>query len=306
MFFKNLRLYRLTKPFELSAEELDEKLSPGAFRPCGSLELSSYGWVPPLGRHGIQLTHATNGDIMVCARKEEKVLPASVVRERVAEKVTEIEEAEMRTLKRKERDQIKDEILQELIPRAFTRSSVTYAYISPRTGQILVDSSGAKKAEELLSALRNALGTLPVIPMATKQSPAVVMSGWVSRDIDSGEFALGTECELHEAGEEGGVVRCRKQDLAADEIQSHLEAGKKVEKLALTWAERVSCVLADDLSIRRLRFEDVVLEELGDAEDDAAAFDADFAIMASELSRFIGGLTLAFGGEAEITDSGLR
>ncbi len=129
MWFKNLHLYRLTKPFELSPEELHEQLTQKPFQPCAAIAPFSYGWISPLGRSSEQLTHAANGNIMVCARKEEKVLPAAVVREFVTERVVAIEEEQGRTLRRKEREEIRNEVFLDLLPRAFTRSSYTYAYL---------------------------------------------------------------------------------------------------------------------------------------------------------------------------------
>ena len=301
MWFKNLRIYKLTDKFDLSGEALHELLGQRAFRRCGSLETSSLGWVSPLGRSSQLLTHTTDGRIMVCLRKEEKVLPAAVVREIVDEKVEEIEAEQMRMVRRKERESIRDEVMQDLLPRAFTRSKLSYAYIDPRPGWILSDSSTATGAEELISLLRETLGSLPTRPMEVSQSPAAVMTAWLQEGLVGSSLELGDECELRDLGEEGGVVRCRRQDLGSDEIQAHLRAGKQAVKLALEWSERLSCVLGDDLSMRRLRFLDLVQEEAADAagEDDAARFDTDFALMGLELARFIPQLLEVFGGERD-------
>ena len=81
MWFKNLLIYRLTQPFTLSPEELHEALQEREARQCGGFEMSTIGWERPLGRSGEQLTHAASGCIMICAKREEKVLPAAVVKE---------------------------------------------------------------------------------------------------------------------------------------------------------------------------------------------------------------------------------
>ncbi len=299
MWFKNLQLYRLTRPFTLSAEEVHEKLAADPFRPCGSLETATQGWVPPLGRLGEQLTHFSGGFILVCARKEEKILPAAVVREEVDEKVLAIEETQMRPVRRKERESIRDEVLQDLLPRAFTRSGRTYAYIDPRGGWVVVDAGSAKKAEEVLSLLRQSLGSLPVAPPRLRMAPATVMTHWLTGEIPPGAFEIGDECELREPAKEGGVVRCKRQDLWADEVRAHLAAGKQVSRLAVRWNERIACVLGEDLAVKRLGFEDVIQEQADVDEDDIARFDTEFALMTLELSRFIPAVMEAFGGEEE-------
>ncbi len=300
MWFKNLRLYRLSAPFTLDPEELHSRLEQDAFRPCGSLETATMGWVSPLGRRGTQLTHAAAGAILICARKEERILPSSVVAEEVAEKVAAIEDAEGRPVRRKERQSLKDEITQRLLPRAFTRSGYIFAYLVPKSGWLVVDASSAKKAEEVVTLLRRSLGSLPAVPPQTQSSPGVIMTAWVSGEPTPDGVELRDECELKEPGDDGGVVRVKRVNLLSDEVGAHLEAGKRVVKLALQFEDRLSCVIDEELAVKRLAFEDTVLEALDGTEaDDAAAFDAQFALMTLELGRFLPQLLEWFGGEAD-------
>jgi len=119
MWFKNLQLYRLTKPFELDAETLGPQLAQHGFVPCGSQEPTRAGWVPPLGRHASEYVHATNGYLMVCQKRQDKLLPAAVVKEALEEKVLQIEEREARKLPAKQRRSLKDEVVFKLLPKAF-------------------------------------------------------------------------------------------------------------------------------------------------------------------------------------------
>lgn len=297
MWFRNLQLYRLTENFSLDAEALHQALLEKAFRPCGGLDTHSIGWASPLGKHSDLLVHAANGRLMICQRREDRILPSAVIREALAEKTEQIEAQEARPVGRKEKTRLKDEIIVDLLPRAFTRSSHLYAYIDPGAGWILVDSGTPKKAEEMLSLLRETLGSLKVRPLAVNKAPAMVMTQWLENTVPA-PFRLADECELKEPVENGGIIRGRKLDLDSDEVQSHLEAGKQVTKLGLSWNERLACLLCDDLSVKRLRFLDLVLEEAAEVEaDDAAArFDADFTLMAAELNDFIPALIEAFGG----------
>ncbi|WP_275097597.1 recombination-associated protein RdgC [Sedimenticola hydrogenitrophicus] len=303
MWFKNLQIFKLLTPFEQTPEALHEQLTERAARDCGSLELSSFGWQPPLGRGAELLTHAANGCVMICARREERLLPASVVRELLDEKIAALEEAEARKVRRKEREELKDELIFELLPRAFVKSSRHYAYIDTEANWLVVDASSAKRAEELVSLLRETLGTLPAKPLDVAQAPASVMTAWLNGAESSAEFLIQDECELRDTVEAGGIIRCKQQDLEGDELRTHLEAGKQVVKLALEWGERLGFVLSDDLSIKRLKFLDLILEEAAsaEAEDAATRFDVDFALMSLELRRFIARLVETCGGLAEET-----
>lgn len=301
MWFKNLIVYRFTETFAHTAEDLERALATAPFKPCGSQDLSSLGWVPPMGRHAQQLLHANADFMLVCLKREERMLPASVVREIVDEKVLEIEESQMRRVRKKERDEIRDEVLFELTPRAFTRSDRRYALIAPAQGLLLIDAGSVKKAEELAEVLRKTLGSLPVAFPTTAQAPAAVFTRWIAgQENPPGDLVPADECELVDPSEDGGIVRCRKQDLEADEIKAHLDAGKQVTKLALDWGDTLSCVVADDLSVKRIRFDDRLKEEASDqgGEDFAAQFDADFTLMSEALARFVPRLLEIFGGEA--------
>jgi recombination associated protein RdgC len=300
MWFRNLLVYRLVEADGLTPERIEEALSERPFRPCTGLEPQSIGWEPPLGRDGTQLTHVANGCIMVCARREERVLPGAVVREMLDERVAEIEAAEVRAVRRRERQQIKDEIVADLLPRAFTRSQHLFAYLDPVDGWLVVDSASVKRSEELLSMLRECLGSLRVRPLAVQASPPERMTRWIESQPPAG-FVLADECELREPLENGGVVRCRRQSLEAEEIAAHLEAGKKAVRLALEWQERLALVLGEDLAVRRLKFLDIVQDEAdrSTGDDAASRFDVDFALMTLELRQFLPALTDALGGEAE-------
>jgi len=300
MWFRNLQLYRLGRPFELTPEELEARLQANAFQGCKRMDMLATGWAPPLGRHGQQLVHAANGYIMICARKEEKIIPAGVVRQLLEDKIAEVEAAEGREIYRREKLRMKEEIIVDLLPRALTRITNQFAYIDVRQNTIVIDSASPARAEALISQLRSTLGRLPATPVKSKQSISGLMTRWLGGEHPPADFALGGECELRHPQPDGGVVSCKHQDLGASEVRNHVKQGKYAVRLALLWKERLSCVLHDDLSIKRLRFEDIVREaesETG-ADDPVSRFDLDFSIMVLELAEFLPGLITALGGEA--------
>lgn len=297
MWFRNLQIYQLTETFKPSAEELHKALLEQQFNPCRGLDTHRIGWTTPLGKFGDQLVHASNGNYMLCMRREDRILPAAVIREAVQQKVDEIEFTQSRNVGRKEKNEIKDEVIVDLIPRAFTRSTLSYAYIDPKNDWVIMDCASANKAEEMLGLIRESLGSFKVKPLAVKNAPSAMMTDWVKNSAP-GDLAVTDECELKEPVEKGGVIRIRGVDLGSQEILQHLKSGKLVSKLSIQWQDRISCVLVDDLSIKRMKFMDLVMEEAAntDADDEVMRFDADFALMSLELSRFIPALCHYFGG----------
>ena len=297
MFFRNLNVSRFDEPFTVTAEELEAKLSAMPFRHCGQLEQVTVGFTPPLGRNSDQLVHVSDGRLMICLTSETKVVPASVVNEEANQIICQIQEAQGRKVGRKEKKEIQEKALLELLPRAFAKSSSTYAYVDVRKGWLIVDASSSTKAEEVVSLIRKALGTLPVSRLTTEGSPSLSMTQWLANQEVPENFMIGAECDLVES-EQGATINCRKKDLDSEEIRNHLEKGMQVSRLAMTWKDRISFTVDDSLIIRKIKFLDGVMEEAAEVEADneAQQFDADFHIMAAEIAGLLEDLLKAFGG----------
>lgn len=307
MWFKNLRIYILNQPFNLTAEALESQLESRRFTPCGSHEPVTNGWYEPLGRSGETLVHELNGCQVICARQEDKLLPAAVVNEMVEEKSALIESETGHKPGRKARMELKEDIFHQLLPQAFSRFSNQYAMIDKQKGWILVDAASANKADGMISLLRDTLGSLPVRPLEVSLAPSFVMTEWLRRPDRYEDFLLLDSCELKDRAEEPGVLRCKGQDLSADEMIAHLDAGKDVVKLAVAWDERISCTIESDLSIKRVRFLDLIQNEAADyqLENEADAFDAHMSLMSLEFRRFIPRLIELFGGIVEAKEDGV-
>ncbi|GLX88207.1 MULTISPECIES: recombination-associated protein RdgC [Pseudomonas] len=300
MWFKNLLIYRLTQDLPFDAQVLETALATKLARACSSQELATYGFVAPFGKgEDAPLVHVSQDFLLIAARKEERILPGSVVRDALKEKVEEIEAEQMRKVYKKERDQLKDEIIQAFLPRAFIRRSATFAAIAPKQGLILVNASSPKRAEDLLSTLREVVGSLPVRPLAVKVAPSATMTEWVKTQKAADNFFVLDECELRDTHEDGGIIRCKRQDLTSDEIQLHLSTGKVVTQLSLAWQDKLSFVLDDKLVVKRLKFEDLLQDEAeqNGGDDDLGQQDASFTLMMLTFGEFLPQLFEALGGE---------
>ena len=297
--FKNARLFRLVTPFGLDAAGLEAELAHRPFRPCGPVETATLGWSAPLGEDTAALVHGVGGCLLLCARKQERLLPSAAVAEALDERINEIESGEARDIGRAERRRIKEQIVNEMLPRAFTRSRRTLLYIDTQAGWLVVDAGSERQAEDVISLLRETLGSLPAKPPAAARPAGDILTGWLLTGESPADFAPADACELRDPKDGTGVIRCSGQDLGSEEILNHLRAGKRVVKLALEWDQRLSFVLADDLSLKRLRLDTALLDEMGDGENPAARLDAEFAIMALQLRELIDRLDTIFGLDSE-------
>lgn len=285
MFFRNLTFFRF--PAALSFDDLDVGLAECALKPVGALELSSRGFVSPFGRDSDVLSHRIGDSIWITAGTEDKILPGSVVNDLLQKKLQEIEDKEGRKLGGRARKRLKEDLVHELLPRAFVKPGRTDAIIEIADGYIVVDVSSRKGAEAVVSDVRHALGSSPALPLNAEVAPRSVLTGWIAGDPMPEGLTLGEECELRDPTNNGAIVRCQHQEMQSDEIAKHLEAGKQVTKLALNLDGRMSFVLGDDLIIRKVKLLDGALEALdsSDRDDLRAELDARFVLFSAETRR---------------------
>ena len=297
--FRNLTIYRLTETIDLDADTLQAALAAKPARACASQEMNTYGFTAPIGKgEDAPLVHAASGFIQIACRKEERILPSSVVNDALKEKIEQIEADQLRKVYGKERSQLKDEIIQTFLPRAFIRRDTTYAAIMPGQNFIIVNTPSVKKAEDLLSTLREVLGSLPVHPLRTKLAPATSMTEWLRRKQAPDSLNLLTNALLQDTCEGGGKVAVTGQDLTSAEICAHLDTGMNVTQVSVAWRDQLTFVLDDTMTVKGLRFSDLLQEQASKdgGDTDQSQADASFTLMMLTLQEFIPDLIEALGG----------
>ena len=289
MFFKNVAIYQVTHKafFEDLEKQLETNLNDFVFKALGSQDLQKQGWVSPLPC-GELLTHIADGRIMLALKEEHVVLPADAVKKELAARVAAIELEQGRKVKKKEKDSLKEDIVISLLPRCFTKSSITYAYLSPKQQTFVVDAGSFSAAEKLISYLRKTLGSFPVVPPQSKNQLDVLMTDWLVKKEHPATFEVMSNAKLASALQGGGKVTFKDEALFSDEVLAHVSADKFVTEIGLR-NENLSFTLTETLHLKSVKFDDVLQEQNEDIDkDDAAArFDADFALMAGTLDRTV-------------------
>lgn len=287
MFFRNLTVFRFDPALKKAFDEIEATLDEFRLKPVGPVEPMSRGFVSPFGRDRPALSHRVGAGLWLTLGGEDRLLPSSVVHEELQRKLVQVEEQQGRKPGGRARKRLKEDIIHELLPRAFVRTSRLDAWLDMDLGVVAVDSSSRKAAEGFVTELRHALGSFPALPLNAESSPRALMTGWIAGEPLPEGFAIGDEAELRDPIDGGAVVKYQRQELHGDEIRQHLEAGKQVSRLALSFDEHVSFVLGEDLVLRKLKFLDGAVEDLENSERDSleAELDARFALMSAELAK---------------------
>lgn len=288
MFFRNLTLFRF--PTTTKLDDLDSGLDECQLKPVGPMELSSRGFISPFGRDTEAMSHRIKDALWLTVGGEERLLPSPVVNDMLQKKLAEIEKKEGRRPGSRTRKRIKDELIVDLLPRAFIKPTRTDALLDLEHGIVVVDTSSRKSAENVVSEIRRALGSFPALPLNAEVAPRAILTGWLAGEPLPDGFTLGEECELRDPMEQGAVVKCQRMELEGDEIDKHLESGKQVTRLALNFDGHVSFVLGEDLVLRKFKLLDGAVDSLENTERDdlRAELDARFALMSAEVKRLFG------------------
>ena len=295
MWFKNLQIYRLPAPWTVSAEQLEALLTPQAFVACTSIDLQSQGWVSP--RNNGMLVHSANKQLLLLLGTEKKLLPATVINQVVKMRAVEIEEQQGFKPARKQLKELKEQVTDELLPRAFSVYRSTWVWIDPVNGCLVIDAASAAKSDEVLKLLLKSIDKLGLETLHVQQSPVAAMTDWLAADEAPGGFTVDQDTELRATGESKATVRYVRHTLEAEDVRRHIAAGKQCTRLAMTWADKVSFVLTESLTIKRVAPLDVLKENEATMKNEDECFDGDFVLMTGELGRLISDLVQALGGE---------
>lgn len=298
MWFKNLQVYRLPAPAAITAAQLEKDLAAHAFQPCSSLEMQSQGWASP--RENGELVYTINKQILLLLGTEKKLLPTSVINQVAKAKAAEIEEQQGFKPGRKQMKELKEQVADELLPRAFSIRRNTWVWIDPVNGWLVVDAASPAKADEVLKLLFKSVDKLPLEALHVAQSPVAAMTDWLVADQAPSGFTVDQDTELRATTESKATVRYVRHTLEADDVRRHIEAGKQCTRLAMTWSDRISFVLTESLTIKRITPLDVIKEESDtSAQNEEERFDADITLMTGELSKMLVDLVQALGGEMQ-------
>jgi len=264
-------------------------------REPGPMDLATRGFVPVISDDVVM---HVGQYLLFAIGTRERLLPASVVNRALQERLTKITETEGRRVGSKERKRLREEVITDLMPRAFIEHRFTRAYVDIAAGWLVIDTASRRIADDVVAQIREALGRFPAQPMAPQESPRAILTDWLVSDqpLPDG-FGLGSECELRDPAEGGGKWSGRRVDLEGDDVREHLGAGMQAFALGLEFDDRIGFVLTEDLALRKFQTFDVVFEQhdMVQHESANAELQARLALLAGEVGNLQTRLSSIFG-----------
>jgi recombination associated protein RdgC len=296
MWIKNLVVYRLPANTAVNPDKLERKLAQQPLQRCGGFQMESRGWVCP-HEEGLFL-YRQNRHWLLALGVEQKLLPASIIRQEALDRAEKIALKQAHPVGRKQMRDIREEVTNEFMPRALARRRITHCWIDAINGWLVVDAAADPAAEQFMETLRRSDDTLGGPRLETLRSPASAMAEWLVKGRAPGTFGIDQDLELRSSDASKATVRYARHGLDGREIRDHISSGKSVVRLGLTWNDKISFVLTEHLQIKRVTFLDILRRESdAQAEDEKEKFEIDFALMTGELALMLADLVKVLGGE---------
>lgn len=288
--FTQAIVFQLSPDLVIDDQALQQAFADCTLKPVGPLELASAGFVSPFGGEAEALVHQVQRCILLAVGREERILPSGVVNDELTRRLKAIEEKEGRTPGGRTRKRIKDEVITDLMPRAFTKRSRVEAYFDLDRSLLVVATTSRKVAENVVSEIRRALGSFPALPLHTESAPVSVLTDWLADAATLPDsLSYGDECVLKSFGGDGDTAKLAKHDLTSEEVLKHLTSGKHCHQIGLSFDDRLSVVVDEKLTLRKLKLLALNIEKL-EAEDPESIeqeIDARFALFTGEFGSFL-------------------
>lgn len=293
LWFKNAIIYQLNNDNLLDKQTIEQALKSASFSPCGNLDTTKMGWVSPYNDNNLDdFIIDMQGHLLLRIKKETKILPAPVIKQALIDKIDKQEKALSRKLSKNEKATLKDEVMFDLMPRAFSKYNHYWLWIDTENRRIIIDCSSFKLAEDILAILRKELGSLALTPLSIDKPLEKIMTNWVKEKLNFPPFILGDEAELKDPLEGNGIINCKNQDITSDEMLVHLDSGKWVTKLKIIDERGINFIINPDFTLKKVKFDSIIMDENEDIGSDEfdKRLEADFYIMANTLSNSINDL----------------
>lgn len=290
LWFKNAIIYQLNNDTLLDKNAIEKAIKSVPFTPCGNIDTMKMGWVSPYNdNYHDDFIVDMQGHLLLRIKKETKLLPAPVIKQALLEKIDKQEQALSRKLTKNEKATLKDEVMIDLMPRAFSKYNHYWLWIDTINKRIILDTSSFKQAEDILAILRKELGALALTPLSIEKPVEQIMTTWVKEKLNFAPFILGDQAELKDPLEGNGIISCKNQDITSDEMMIHFDSGKWITKVKIIDERGVNFIVNNDLTLKRIKFDSSVLDENEDIGTDEfdKKLEADFFIMANLLSTTI-------------------
>ncbi|WP_337843547.1 recombination-associated protein RdgC [Rheinheimera sp.] len=219
--FPGANFYQLQQP--LALDNIEQQLEQFRYKPIGEHTANGAGFYPMNDDPDTPLTYQHEGQTVGIFLQASRDVKMSDVNARLEKQVKNIEESTGNPVTKKQRNDIKESIIKELMPFAPVKIQRTTFVISNRDQLLIVLTKSDKVAESALAYLRKSLGSLPVRLPRYKALPAEILARWLRGNHTHEKHEQIYRCSIGNVkakGRDGEMVQFKNADLRGEVMQA--------------------------------------------------------------------------------------
>ncbi len=297
MLFKSFMVFQITQCPAINIEKAQQALEAES-APLNISALEQLRWMSPFGYGHEALAHSIGDNILLCAERAQKVLPASILNQNVQETAATIAHAENRQVSKREMASIREQTYGQMLSKAFVKKTHIMAYLDLKQKRLILGTTNKALADTFLDLLFKTFNDLCLARLDPTLPGGIAMTGWLKNDDLPEPFTLAYDCEVVDLEEKQSKLKFKGMPLQDPDIISHLTPSRQVAKLSMMMDEKLMFTLNQDLSISGLKYLELLQTSRSEIATDtkASELDADFAIASDTINTLIDALVHALGG----------
>jgi len=240
---------------------------------------------------------AADGTVILNVQIRERLLPARVIKEAMVDKVIEYEQRQGYKPSRKQMAELKEEVTMALLPSSHIKPVDVPVMITRE--YLLIGATSARRIDTTLELLTQLFEDEKLSLVSLGHGYEVgpwLMDLLLNESTESGDFTVGEEVVLK--GSQKSVARFKAIPASVEAINDRITAGMQPVELAVTYGDRMSFKVTDQLLVKGIKFSDVILKE-AESADAAEEFEGTAALVSQEVNAMLNNLLAGM----EMTDS---
>lgn len=237
MIFSSAAIYKIDPKINLVMDQdvITEKLSAAEFTPLGGQEEKRAGFYSPnseLFPEALAIRISEQNGIVIAIREDKKNIPASAVKQMLLERIESVERNQGYPVGRKQKKEMKEDLLSELMPKAFSSTTITPIILTSE--YLIVGASSVAAADTAVSAVIRALGDLG-LEFAFGSNLTQALTLWAEQNevfntdcLELGDFALLKQDKVS--------AQWKNDSAWQKQALEHIKKGKMVVKLGMSYS----------------------------------------------------------------------
>lgn len=249
MWLRQFQVYNISFDFE---SDLAPHLSEHALAPCPAHARTSFGWktVAP-----DQFSQNIQSYSFCYFGKEERILPQSVVNHTIENKARELSSARGFPLKRHEKQQLKQDIEFELLPKAFCVQKKQIILFDQIRKRMFIQSTSQQQLELIISLIHKTVPqAIEINPITPKDDFIMQWQKWLREPQSLPSFLqLADRLAFVDEDNQRKQIKCQGYNWEEDSAHTWIEQGLIPSEMSFVWREMIQFHLNPQFGFKRVQ-----------------------------------------------------